>query len=159
MKLFRFTAFLLCLATLTFSVGCNSKKEDPAVQEALPPVVVNNTGTDPNSIPSPTGDNIVQHFTCPNKCKGSGGPVEGKCPVCGTDYVHNDAYHKGTSVPEPAMKIDTATKMAVPTKTEAQNAKGEYHFKCAKGHPGAGVAGNCATCGAALEHNQAFHSN
>jgi len=158
MKTIHFTTLIFLLATLTFSMGCNSKKEDPAVQEATPPVV-NATATEPTNVPAPSADNIVQHFTCPNKCKGSGGPVEGKCPVCGTDYVHNDAFHKGTSLPEPAMKIDPVTKMAVPTHTEAQNARGEYHFTCPNGHPGAGVAGACAKCGKALEHNAAFHSN
>ncbi|HZV70129.1 MAG TPA: hypothetical protein VFG10_11325 [Saprospiraceae bacterium] len=158
MKNIHFTTLIFLLAALTLSIGCNSKKADPAIPETVSPVV-SATPQEQTTVPAPSGDNMVQHFTCPNKCKGSGGPVEGKCPVCGTDYVHNDAFHKGSSIPEPAMKIDPATNMAVPTHTEAQNAKGEYHFTCPNGHPGAGAAGTCAKCGATLAHNAAFHSN
>jgi hypothetical protein len=40
----------------------------------------------------------------------------------------------------------------------AQNAAGVWHFTCPKGCTGgAGAAGNCATCGGALAHNQAYH--
>ncbi len=85
---------------------------------------------------------------CPNNCKGSGGTGPGICPVCGSAYQ------------EPLMYIDPVTHMATPTHKEAQNARGVYHFICPKGCPGgAGVAGNCATCGTPLEHNQAFHYN
>ena len=42
----------------------------------------------------------------------------------------------------------------------AQNAAGVWHFTCPKGCAGgAGAAGNCATCGGALAHNQAYHDN
>ena len=48
-----------------------------------------------------------------------------------------------------------------PATTEsAQNAEGIWHYTCSKGCAGgAGAAGNCATCGAPLAHNSAYHSN
>ena len=156
MKILHF-AIPLFLIVILASTGCNSKKADPAIQESSQ---VKPMPTDSALATAATNENVIQHFICPNHCKGSGGPAEGKCPVCGTEYVHNDAFHKGASIPEPAMRIDPVTHMAVPTHTEAQNAKGVYHFICPKGCAGgAGIAGNCATCGTPLEHNAAFHSN
>jgi hypothetical protein len=158
MKTLQFTTLIL-VAALIFSMGCNSKKADAVNDESstIPKVETKDSASFVNAAGA---DNVIQHFICPNHCKGSGGPAEGKCPVCGTDYVHNDAFHKGSSIPEPAMKIDPVTHMAVPTHTEAQNAHGVYHFICPKGCAGgAGVAGNCAKCGTPLEHNAAFHNN
>ncbi|MEP6794710.1 MAG: heavy metal-binding domain-containing protein [Saprospiraceae bacterium] len=158
MKPLHFTILILA-AALMFSMGCNSKKAD-AINEESSTVPKIETKDSASFVNAAGEENIVQHFICPNHCKGSGGPAEGKCPVCGTDYVHNAAFHKGSSIPEPAMKIDPVTHMAVPTHTEARNANGVYHFICPKGDPGgAGVAGKCPKCGAELVHNQAFHSN
>lgn len=40
----------------------------------------------------------------------------------------------------------------------AQNAVGLWHYTCSKGCAGgAGLAGNCSTCGGLLAHNQAYH--
>ena len=157
LSIFLILAFAGILISMT---ACSSKKTDPATQE--------NTTT--------TGDTVIQgdpatttaavtsghHFICPNNCAGSGGTEAGKCPVCGTEYVHNAAFHQGSNPPAttPAMKIDPTTNAAVPTVTEPKNASGVYHFICPKGHEGgAGAAGNCAKCGTPLEHNQAYHNN
>ncbi|WP_162919903.1 hypothetical protein [Hanstruepera ponticola] len=44
--------------------------------------------------------------------------------------------------------------------TTAQNVSGVYHYTCSNGCAGgAAAAGNCSTCGNALAHNQAYHSN
>ena len=157
--------FSIFIITILFGIviafpACQSKQGDPATQ----PATVSSgdsSSLGPNHDNTPIPGNTEQHFICPNHCKGSGGPQEGICPVCGSAYVHNDAFHKGgTPIPEPQMKIDPVTHAAVPTHTEAQNSKGVYHFICPKGHPGgAGVAGNCPKCGTPLEHNQAFHNN
>ncbi|MEO6132424.1 MAG: heavy metal-binding domain-containing protein [Saprospiraceae bacterium] len=157
MKPLNFIAISLSVC-LVLSIGCNSKKTDPVVPES----VTTNTDGHQNTTPTDTttvGTNGEQHFICPNH-KDQGGPVEGNCQVCGTAYIHNDAFHKGQPIPEPQMKIDPVTHMAVPTHTEAQNSRGAYHFICPNGDPGgAGVAGKCSKCGADLVHNQAFHSN
>ncbi len=40
----------------------------------------------------------------------------------------------------------------------AQNAKGVWHYICAKGcEGGAGAQGTCAKCGGPLQHNAAYH--
>lgn len=42
----------------------------------------------------------------------------------------------------------------------AQNTSGVYHYTCSNGCAGgAAAAGNCATCGNTLSHNQAYHAN
>lgn len=47
-----------------------------------------------------------------------------------------------------------------PTAEPAQNAAGVWHYTCGNGCAGgAGKAGNCATCGGTLAHNQAYHNN
>lgn len=44
--------------------------------------------------------------------------------------------------------------------TSAQNVAGVYHYTCSNGCAGgAAAAGNCATCGNTLSHNQAYHAN
>ncbi len=158
MKLSNFLFIALVGVFLTV-LACNNKKVDPATQQTTSSPG-DSTLMDPAVAATPTDGNTEFHFICPNKCKGSGGPQVGRCPVCGSEYVHNDAFHKGSPAPPPAMKIDSATNTAVPTSTQAQNAKGVYHFICPKGHEGgAGIAGNCSKCGTPLEHNQAFHNN
>ena len=42
----------------------------------------------------------------------------------------------------------------------AQSTSGVFHYTCSNGcSGGAAAAGNCSTCGSALAHNQAYHSN
>ena len=147
-----------CIGIVFSLLACNSKKVDPVTQTPSAISADTSAQNTASTAAQPSG-NAEQHFFCPKHCEGSGGAEAGKCPVCGSDYVHNDAFHKGSPAPEPQMKIDPVTQMAVPTHTEAQNANGVYHFICPKGDPGgAGVAGNCPKCGTPLEHNQAFHT-
>jgi len=48
---------------------------------------------------------------------------------------------------------------ATPGAEPAQNSAGVWHYTCSNGCAGgAGAAGNCATCGNALAHNQTYHS-
>lgn len=119
---------------------------------------------------------IVHHYICPNNCAGSGGPAAGNCPVCGSVYTHNDAWHQ---LPENQTQnqitpnitnddqqvIDFKNQMNAPSLPQdapatspAQNAKGEWHYTCSAGcSGGAGAMGNCAKCGAALVHNSKYH--
>lgn len=133
---------------------------DPIVMDpTIPPVTTGTTGS--------TGASGESHYKCNTAgCKG-GGDAAGKCPVCGAELVHNQAFHAQATAPGAspanAVKIDPTTGTppanATPAPPTAQNAKGEYHYKCAKGHAGAASAGNCGTCGEALVHNQAYHNN
>lgn len=79
------------------------------------------------------------------------------------DASVRDAAKEGLPQPAPAAGIQSPlSNPAAPTlpnqNSAPQNAAGEWHYTCPNGHPGAGAAGNCATCGTALVHNQAFHA-
>ena len=54
----------------------------------------------------------VQHYTCPSNCEGSGGSVAGTCPVCGTEYVHNAAFHAQTTATTPTTTTITSSPTA-----------------------------------------------
>ncbi|GAA5221277.1 hypothetical protein GCM10025777_19070 [Membranihabitans marinus] len=118
---------------------------------------------------------------CTNNCVGSGGPAAGNCPVCGTAYVHNDAYHTidqdiqnmqqqgnpsqslspGNLKPSVfnSPQTQTTIRNQPPKAPEpAQNAAGVWHYTCANGCAGGGgSAVACSTCGSTLAHNQAYH--
>jgi hypothetical protein len=113
---------------------------------------------------SPAASNTggVQHYICANNCAGSGGPSAGTCPICGAEYIHNDAFHaQDASQEQPQITLgdQNNTNAATPPPTEpAQNAKGVWHYTCASGCAGGGGApGSCASCGGALQHNDAYH--
>ena len=38
------------------------------------------------------GKEYTSAYICPMHCEGSGSDAEGKCPVCGMDYVKNENY-------------------------------------------------------------------
>lgn len=96
----------------------------------------------------------VQHYYCANNCAGSGGDNAGSCPVCGADYIHNQAWHDMNSDPNNAV-----TTQANPLPEPAQNAAGVWHYTCASGcSGGAGSAIACSQCGSTLAHNSAYHN-
>ena len=123
------------------------------------------------------------HYTCPNGHAGAASA--GSCSVCGSALAHNQAYHNTpgsitptTTTPSltpaaagngptfapmlqdnagtPAARVPQAT--TTTAATPAKNARGESHYTCPNGHPGAGAAGNCSVCGSALAHNAAYHN-
>lgn len=176
MKIYPFLILVLFSACLTI-VSCKDNKAEtttegqavdslggiiPAVDPAADPAMT--------ATPSSTGAGSEPHYKCTKDgCTGSGAAA-GKCPVCGTELVHNQAFHAqpagaaGSSPTNPVQVTQsggtpTTNPTATPTPPSAQNAKGEYHYKCSKGHAGAASAGNCSTCGEPLTHNQAFHAN
>ena len=52
-----------------------------------------NTKPATNTTPSPAQNSLgVYHYTCPNGCNGGAGTTA-KCVSCGSDLVHNQAYH------------------------------------------------------------------
>lgn len=117
-----------------------------------------------------TAGGTVHHYICPKNCEGSGGSAAGTCPVCGSEYIHNQAFHSQTQQQTVTPNPDGTGTLTVPGSTPAitqtptpspepaQNAAGVWHYTCAKGCAGgAGSAGTCATCGGALTHNTAYH--
>jgi hypothetical protein len=160
------TLFLALLVMATAVVSC---KRDRTIRDeaanSLPGAGVGNTVADPSAMPSPMPQTPstavsggVPHYICPNNCAGSGGAAQANCPVCGTAYVHNQAFHDQPAqqtLPTPTPTPSTPA----PTPEPAKNAAGVWHYTCAKGCAGgAGNPGTCSTCGGELAHNAAYHN-
>ncbi|MDQ3017294.1 MAG: hypothetical protein M3R25_11325 [Bacteroidota bacterium] len=173
MKILNFVFFVLLSLGFVLS-SCNSKKEDTTTQDTT--VLPEGTAGDPNAAAVvPVGNQ--KHFICPNNCEGSGGDAQANCPVCGTAYVHNQAFHnqspsapgaqtqaiqigddgKATVVVDPSAQQQQPIQ-DTPANPAAKNAAGEWHFVCSKAcGGGAGAQGTCPKCGSPLTHNQSFH--
>ena len=164
MKLRQVLLFALISTSITFN-ACKDNKADAATDTpsatasdsiVQPPVTLSTGATGSTSTES--------HYKCATAgCAGSG-DAQGKCPICGAELVHNQGFHNqapsapGSSPANPVQVNPANNPTATTTPPSAQNAKGIYHFTCPKGHEGgAASAGNCAKCGEALTHNQAFH--
>jgi hypothetical protein len=155
MKLFISLLFFTATSLVVISCGGNESDSvrDAARQSIEPEPVqapVQSSAANPGDL-VPIGS--VRHYICPNNCEGSGGSSAGNCPVCGTEYVHNAAYHA-----QGAPGAGQTPNVPAPAATPAQNAAGVYHYICNNGcEGGGGSAGACAVCGAQLVHNQAYH--
>lgn len=132
------SVLVLFLALVAISCADNGSSAATATPAATNPI--QNSAT-------PVAVGGVDHYTCPNGHPGAA--AAGNCAACGVALEHNQAYHD-TQAAVPTTTPTTAT-------TPAQNALGVYHYTCPSGHPGAGAAGSCASCGLALVHNQAYH--
>lgn len=140
---FRYLAFILALVTF---ISCDNKPPRPGA--ILTPEQVQQM----NQQTSAAVAGAVKHYICPNNCAGSGGEGEGSCPVCGSPYIHNQAYH------DQAVQSTTQTLPQSGATDPAQNAAGVWHYTCPNGHAGgAGGASACPECGAQLVHNQSYH--
>lgn len=146
---------------------------------------IQTTPTTPNTTAATPAQNAAgeYHYTCPNGHAGAA--AAGSCAVCGSALAHNQAYHNtpGQVAPTTSGATPAATSGSGPTfapmlqenagtpaarvpqttttttaATPAKNARGEYHYTCPNGHPGAGSAGSCSVCGSALAHNAAYHN-
>lgn len=108
MKLFASLLFIL------FAISaCGPSAQDREVRESARQSLLDQNAslanTAPaNQLPATAAVNTsVSHYICPNNCEGSGGDAEGTCPVCGSAYLHNQAYHSTpaattpTSTPDP----------------------------------------------------------
>lgn len=161
------TTFLLavvCFMSVSF-YACGDDKPETTTDNVATTTPANNSAQ----------GQIVHHYICPNSCAGSGGPAAGNCPVCGSAYTHNDAWHQ---LPENQAPNDIAPNMLnnsqpidfknqanapalpqdAPTASPAQNANGVWHYTCSAGcDGGAGAMGNCSKCGSALVHNSKYH--
>lgn len=136
---------IILFFVLAISISCKEEKPKPVLQQ--------NKATA-----------SVKHYICANKCENSGGDVSGACPVCKNQYLHNDAFHNQDLMKNGPLNVpkynggNPATK--APTQpSPAKNAKGIYHYTCAKGcFGGSGTSEKCANCGENLVHNQAYHN-
>lgn len=146
-------------------IACQSDKK-PA-NNALPAP----TPVQPLNAPVATAG--MQHYICPNNCSGSGSANIGNCPTCGSEYMHNAAFHNqpGNAAsnqplapspiltnPQPTTAQQPAAVQTQPVDEPDQNAAGAWHYICSAGcEGGSGKRGYCAKCGAGLNHNEAYH--
>ena len=145
--------FILMIASLAIILAsCGDKPQRPAPVLNPNQVVQDPVPTQPANTGAVAA--TVHHYICPNNCAGSGGADGGaSCPVCGSQYVHNQAYHNQA---QQQPSIQTSTQQAP---EPAQNAAGVWHYTCPNGHAGgAGSATACSVCGTTLVHNAAYHN-
>lgn len=155
-------------SSLIFAIVLVSCANNPSSASQTGPA---NTGTAvPQENPSPNVaiGSATKHYICPNNCVGSGGDQAGNCPVCGSQYLHNQAFHnQGTTSnsaaggPNPLFQNPAnAPQIPAASQTPVQNASGVYHYICSNGCAGgSGSATACSNCGSTLVHNAAYHNN
>ncbi len=155
--------FFALISTFISFTACKDNKTDASTETPMTTSPEEANGQDPATLSTGVTGSTEAHYKCATAgCTGTG-DTQGKCSVCGADLVHNQAFHNQApgapgSSPANAVPVNPANSPAATTAPPAaKNAKGVYHFTCPKGHEGAGSAGNCAKCGEALTHNQAFH--
>jgi len=161
---------LLLLAIISTSlsfISCKDNSGEATTEGQSTTSPEGATATNPATAGMPASAGSEPHYKCMTEgCNGQS-DVQGKCPTCGNDLAHNQAFHtQPGSVPgsSPGNAVPVTPTGANGSSTQpapfpAKNANGEYHYTCAKGHEGAAAAGNCATCGDPLAHNQAYHNN
>lgn len=157
-KFFFFTSTILVFTLFAFS--CKDQAKEDIRNKAIESVPVTPATSSSSPSPAPAANSSGQkHYACPNNCAGSGGDGAGTCPVCGTAYVHNQAFHNDNAGTPAATPNITPVPTPPPSTSEpAQNAAGVWHYTCSAGcDGGAGAAGSCSKCGGALAHNQAYH--
>lgn len=148
---------LLALAIILFSCDKEVKKKTEPVQEVplnerpIPPQP-GKTTADSNSIVGGA------HYICPqNHSEGNSGS-NGVCPKCNATLLHNQGFHS-TQQTTPVSTTTPTNTQTTPTNNNSPNANGQFHYTCSNGCAGgSGGAGNCATCGNTLAHNQAYHN-
>lgn len=102
MKLFKILS--LAAFTLTFAFAMSScgntastetdtTEQTPTNEEEATTTEAESTETEANK---EEGPEYTSAYICPMHCEGSGSAEEGKCPVCGMDYVKNDKFEGDT---------------------------------------------------------------
>ncbi|MCB0563276.1 MAG: hypothetical protein KDD01_02745 [Phaeodactylibacter sp.] len=157
----KFSTTIILTLIMGLFLACSNNEKKPATTQQP----VDNTAptiTPPPNINTGAANTAVaggvQHYTCPNNCAGSGGAAAGTCPVCGTAYVHNAAFHNQGNAGAPGAGASPMVQPPAQQPSPAQNASGVYHYTCPSGCAGgSGAAGACPQCGSTLAHNQAYH--
>ena len=158
------TFYASLMLSLVFSLLACGGGSDSAKQAARDELMANQPAPAPapaapaatTATAPPAG---VEHYTCPNGHVGGGGAIEGSCTQCGTALVHNQAFHANDAAATPNPATTATNPLQPQTPEPAQNAKGVWHYTCAKGCSGGGGGpGNCASCGGPLAHNQSYHN-
>ena len=142
----RFLVVILGLAVVSSCGGDKPNRPDPVLSQDQ--INQRNATVDAPAVPTGGLTTGVKHYICPNGHAEGGSDAQGTCINCGATLVHNQEFHN-----QPQNQPQTP-----PEPQAAQNAAGVWHYTCPNGHDGAGAAGTCASCGATLEHNAAYHN-
>ena len=146
-KRISYHTILMGLALILMSSCGGEKPNRPAPVLTQDQINQRNATVDAPAVPTGGLTSGVKHYICPNGHLEGGSDAQGTCINCGATLVHNQEWHNQQQQPQ-----------AQPQDGPAQNANGEWHYTCPNGHPGAGAAGTCASCGATLVHNAAYHN-
>ena len=147
------------VAVLVVLLLVSCKSEDKKKEEPVKEVPLNERPIPPN--PNVQSTSVVggAHYICPQQHPEGNSATAGTCPKCQSQLSHNQGYHQAQNnqnQPNNGVINQPATTPATNTGT---NANGVYHYTCSNGCAGgSATAGNCATCGNTLAHNQAYHS-
>ncbi|MCB0554873.1 MAG: hypothetical protein KDD02_15080 [Phaeodactylibacter sp.] len=155
----KLTSTLMVAVIATFFLACSGNESNTSGAQQ-PANTAPGATTQPLNNASTAVAGSVKHYICANNCEGSGSDAAGNCPVCGNQYVHNAAFHNQPgNQNQPAPVFQDGQQPPAQNASPAQNAAGVYHYTCTNGCAGgSGAQGTCATCGAALAHNQAYHN-
>jgi hypothetical protein len=85
-----FKLLLLSIALTAFFAACGGNSTQNQDQGAAG----STTPTQLEGNQAEQGPEYTSAYICPMHCKGSGNDTPGTCPVCGMDYVKNDAQGK-----------------------------------------------------------------
>lgn len=77
------TFVTIAILALFISVSCKGNTEQN-----------DETTTEQKQTTEKQGKEYTSKYVCPMHCEGSGSDTEGKCPVCGMDYVLNKEHEE-----------------------------------------------------------------
>lgn len=155
----KFIVHTIVFTLALFSFACNNDAPQNQVDLGPAPAPIDPSALQNTPATAGAAATSVNHYICPNNCAGSGGAQKANCPVCGTEYIHNQAYHNQQTLPNNLQNNPLAQQPQTQTPPTATNAAGVYHYTCPNGCAGgAAQSGTCATCGSQLAHNQAYHN-
>lgn len=157
MKHFNVLKLFILVFAIAFT-SCNDSKK-ATKKDAVEPAEVTKTPATPitpQTNASQTATGQMFHYTCSKGCAGGAGSAV-NCSTCGSLLVHNAAFHNNNN--NNTNSAPFAGPFADQPNQSTSNKVGVFHYTCGNGCAGgSGSAGNCATCGAALAHNAAYHN-
>ena len=92
MNFLKFGFFATMFAMVLFVTACGG---DATTDDASGDDTELNEGVDGEASSESNAEEGKEHtaaYVCPMHCEGSGSDAEGKCPVCGMDYVVNESH-------------------------------------------------------------------
>lgn len=153
---------LMLVLIMMVLLSCTSKPERPNAILTADRIAAANSAEQANAA-TLAAVGTVQHYYCANNCAGSGGDAAGTCPVCGSEYSHNQAWHdqqqNSVSTTTTAGDVVGGTPPTQAAPEPPQNAAGVWHYTCPNGHAGGGGSATpCSVCGTTLAHNTDYHN-